>query len=76
MDAQMVPYSGQKNDLDRTSVYEIKHQNSCKGLRKAHKLCSGELAMKINEDWLSVIIAFALMLLAMVGVIGPALVTF
>ena len=28
--------------------------------------------MKINEDWLAVIIAFALMLLAMVGVISPA----
>ena len=27
--------------------------------------------MKINEDWLSVIVAFALMILAMVGVIGP-----
>lgn len=26
--------------------------------------------MKINEDWLSVIVAFALMILAMVGVIG------
>ena len=32
--------------------------------------------MKINEDWLSVIIAFALMLLAMVGLISPALVSF
>ncbi len=32
--------------------------------------------MKINEDWLSVIIAFALMLLAMVGVISPAWMTF
>ncbi len=27
--------------------------------------------MKINEDWLAVIIAFGLMLLAMVGVISP-----
>jgi hypothetical protein len=27
--------------------------------------------MKINEDWLSVIVAFALMILAMIGVIGP-----
>jgi hypothetical protein len=42
----------------------------------AHKSRSGELAMKINEDWLSVIIAFALMLLALVGVITPTLVTF
>jgi len=32
--------------------------------------------MKINEDWLSVIIAFALMLLAMIGVISPAWMTF
>ena len=32
--------------------------------------------MKINEDWLSVIIAFALMLLAMLGLISPALVAF
>ena len=28
--------------------------------------------MKINEDWLAVIIAFALLLLAMVGVVSPA----
>lgn len=28
--------------------------------------------MKINEDWLAVIIAFALMLLAIVGVVSPA----
>jgi len=28
--------------------------------------------MKINEDWLAVIIAFALMLLAVVGVVSPA----
>ena len=26
--------------------------------------------MKINEDWLSVIIAFALLILALIGVIG------
>ncbi len=26
--------------------------------------------MKINEDWLAVIIAFALMILVMVGVLG------
>lgn len=32
--------------------------------------------MKINEDWLSVIIAFALMLLAVIGVISPAWLTF
>ncbi len=32
--------------------------------------------MKINEDWLSVILAFALMLLAMLGLISPALVAF
>jgi len=32
--------------------------------------------MKINEDWLSVIVAFALMILAMVGVISPAWMTF
>lgn len=32
--------------------------------------------MKINEDWLSVIIAFALMLLALIGVITPAWMTF
>jgi hypothetical protein len=47
-----------------------------KGRKMAHKSRSGELAMKINEDWLSVIIAFALMLLALVGVITPTLVTF
>lgn len=28
--------------------------------------------MKINEDWLAVILAFALMLLAVVGVVSPA----
>lgn len=28
--------------------------------------------MKINEDWLAVIIAFALLLLAIAGVITPA----
>ena len=28
--------------------------------------------MKINEDWLAVIIAFGLLLLAIVGVISPA----
>jgi hypothetical protein len=32
--------------------------------------------MKINEDWLATIIAFALMALALIGVITPALVTF
>ncbi len=32
--------------------------------------------MKINEDWLAVILAFALMLLAMVGAIAPAWVKF
>jgi hypothetical protein len=76
MDAQMVPNLSQKNDLDRTYVQEIKHLNPCKGLKVARKLRSGEIAMKINEDWLSVIIAFALMLLALLGVITPTLVTF
>lgn len=28
--------------------------------------------MKISEDWLAVIIAFALLILALVGVISPA----
>ncbi|GEM_PF-1162799 len=28
--------------------------------------------VKINEDWLAVIIAFGLMILAMVGVIAPS----
>jgi hypothetical protein len=28
--------------------------------------------VKINEDWLSVIIAFALIVLALVGLISPA----
>jgi hypothetical protein len=32
--------------------------------------------MKISEDWLSVIIAFVLMALAVLGVITPALVKF
>ena len=32
--------------------------------------------MKITEDWLSVILAFALMILAMVGLINPAWVKF
>lgn len=27
--------------------------------------------MKVNEDWLAVILAFALMILALIGVIGP-----
>ena len=30
------------------------------------------MKIKINEDWLSVIIAFGLMILAMVGIIGPS----
>ncbi len=28
--------------------------------------------MKISEDWLSVIIAFGLMVLALIGIIGPS----
>lgn len=32
--------------------------------------------MKLTEDWLSVILAFGLMLLAVIGIISPALVTF
>lgn len=32
--------------------------------------------MKISEDWLSVIIAFALMFLAMIGVISPSWMVF
>lgn len=32
--------------------------------------------MKINEDWLSVIVAFVLMALAIVGVITPAWMSF
>ena len=28
--------------------------------------------MKINEDWLAVIIAFALLVLALVGVVSPS----
>lgn len=32
--------------------------------------------MNIPEDWLAVIIAFALLILAMVGMIPPALVKF
>jgi hypothetical protein len=31
-----------------------------------------EVSKKISEDWLAVIIAFILMILALVGVIGPA----
>ena len=32
--------------------------------------------MKINEDWLSVILAFALLVLALVGVIGGSWMVF
>ncbi len=32
--------------------------------------------MKVNEDWLSVIIAFALIILAMIGIIGGAWMVF
>lgn len=32
--------------------------------------------LKIKEDWLSVILAFLLMLLAMIGVISPTWMTF
>jgi hypothetical protein len=32
--------------------------------------------MKLSEDWLSVILAFALMILAMIGLINPAWVKF
>jgi hypothetical protein len=38
--------------------------------RPFHFTRTGEIAMKINEDWLSVVIAFALLILALVGVIG------
>lgn len=31
---------------------------------------------KINEDWLSVIVAFAIILLAMIGIVSPAWLTF
>ncbi len=30
------------------------------------------MKIKINEDWLSVIIAFGLMILALVGIIAPS----
>jgi hypothetical protein len=36
----------------------------------ARSIPTGETAMKINEDWLSVIFAFVLLILALVGVIG------
>lgn len=32
--------------------------------------------MKISEDWLSVIIAFAIIVLAMIGVLTPAITKF
>lgn len=32
--------------------------------------------MKINEDWLATIIAFALIALALIGVVTPAWMTF
>lgn len=32
--------------------------------------------MKISEDWLSVTLAFALMILAMIGIISPSWMTF
>lgn len=32
--------------------------------------------MKISEDWLSVILAFTLMILAMIGLINPGWVAF
>lgn len=32
--------------------------------------------MKINEDWLSVILAFALLIMALVGVIGGSWMVF
>ncbi len=32
--------------------------------------------LKLNEDWLSVVIAFALIALALVGVIAPSWLTF
>ncbi len=32
--------------------------------------------MKVNEDWLSVIIAFALIILAMIGIIGGSWMVF
>lgn len=41
-------------------------------------LKSGDIRMKlkINEDWLSVIIAFALIVLAMIGIVSPTWMTF
>ncbi len=32
--------------------------------------------MKINEDWLSVILAFAIIALALIGVVSPSWLTF
>lgn len=34
------------------------------------------MKLKINEDWLSVIIAFALIVLAMIGIVSPTWMTF
>jgi hypothetical protein len=76
MDTQMVVNPNQKNHPIKSSAREPKYPNPYIGPQKAHKLRTGENAMKINEDWLSVILAFALMLLAMLGLITPALVAF
>ena len=35
-------------------------------------LCIGENAMKLNEDWLATILAFVLLILALIGVISPS----
>lgn len=52
----------------------VKHTHA--KLNILYEVQIGEITMKLSEDWLSVILAFALMILAMIGLINPAWVKF
>ena len=45
-------------------------------VRNGHREIGKERKMKITEDWLSVILAFALMFLAVINLINPNWVAF
>jgi len=47
-----------------------------KPLQNFFQTVQGVQVMKISEDWLSVIIAFAIIVLALIGVITPAMTKF
>lgn len=58
------------------TIKEQLQSQSTKTLLQGQKTRFRRQIMKITEDWMSVIIAFALMILAMVGLINPDWVAF